>query len=154
MAVVEHRVEIVDVVAVVDSVTVSTVRAVAEAVHPPGVTRADLEAVVALLLDGLRESASAERIARRVEDQAPMFVQLGRFLRTPNGVFVVLGVLLTLAAFVRDVAADAAPEAPPSVIVEVEGPSSADVERIVEERLRELTESGGSLPGAGDGAPE
>lgn len=151
---VEHRVEIVDVIAMVDSVTVSTVRAVAEAVHPPGVTRADLEAVAAVIVDAIRESASAERIARRVEDEAPMFAQLGRFLRTPNGVFVVLGVLLTLAAFVRDVSADAAPDAPPSVVVEVDGPSAEDVERIVSERLRELTESGGTLHGVEDAAPD
>lgn len=130
------------------------VRAVAEAVHPPGVTRADLEAVVGVLVDAIRDSASAERIARQVEERAPMFVQLGRFLRTPGGVVAILGVLLAVLALARDVAADAEPDAPPSVVVEVDGPSSAEVERIVEERLRELTESGGTLPGTEDDAPE
>ena len=52
------------------------------------------------------------------------------------------------------VAADATPDAPPSVVVKVDGPSSADVERIVSERLQEIIESGGILPGAKDTQPE
>lgn len=130
------------------------VQSVAAAVHPAGVTRADLEAVVGIIVDAMRESASTERLARRVEEQSPMFVQLGRFLRTPGGVVAILSVLLALLALVRDVAADATPDAPPSVVVEVDGPSSADVERIVSERLREIIESGGTLPGAEDAQPK
>jgi hypothetical protein len=150
--VVEHRVEIVDVAVAVDSVSASVVRAVAEAVHPPGVTRADLEAVVGVLVDAIRESASADRIARQVEEQAPMFAQLGRFIRTPGGVVAILSVLLAVLAIVRDVAADDTQE-PPAVTVQVEVPTE-DVERIVEERLCELSESGGALPGAEDAPPE
>ncbi len=149
---VEHRVEIVDVAVAVDSVSASVVRAVAEAVHPPGVTRADLEAVVGVLVDAIRESASADRIARQVEEQAPMFAQLGRFIRTPGGVVAILSVLLAVLAIVRDVAADDTQE-PPAVTVQVEVPTE-DVERIVEERLCELSESGGALPGAEDAPPE
>ena len=95
------------------------------------------------------------RQERKVGDGMRTYVEL-QVDASPSG-RAALTMLLPedeLMEHVRDVAADAAPEAPPSVIVEVEGPSSADVERIVEERLRELTESGGSLPGAGDGAPE
>jgi len=150
--VVEHRVEIVDVAVAVDSVSASVVRAVAEAVHPPGVTRADLVAVVGVLVDAIRESASADRIARQVEEQAPMFAQLGRFIRTPGGVVAILSVLLAVLAIVRDVAADDTQE-PPAVTVQVEVPTE-DVERIVEERLCELSESGGALPGAEDAPPE
>ena len=149
---VEHRVEIVDVAVAVDSVSASVVRAVAEAVHPPGVTRADLEAVVGVLVDAIRESASADRIARQVEEQAPMFAQLGRFIRTPGGVVAILSMLLAVLAIVRDVAADDTQE-PPAVTVQVEVPTE-DVERIVEERLCELSESGGTLPGAEDAPPE
>ena len=149
---VEHRVEIVDVAVAVDSVSASVVRAVAEAVHPPGVTRADLEAVVGVLVDAIRESASADRIARQVEEQAPMFAQLGRFIRTPGGVVAILSMLLAVLANVRDVAADDTQE-PPAVTVQVEVPTE-DVERIVEERLCELSESGGALPGAEDAPPE
>lgn len=122
----------------------TVVRAVAEAVQPPGVTRADLDAVVAVLVDAIRESASADRIARRVEAEAPMFVQLGRFLRTPAGVVAILGVLLAVLALIPPVVEMVTPDDPPAVT----GPSSAEVERIVSDRLRELTESGGSLPGA------
>jgi len=150
--VVEHRVEIVDVAVAVDSVSASVVRAVAEAVHPPGVTRADLVAVVGVLVDAIRESASADRIARQVEEQAPMFAQLGRFIRTPGGVVAILSMLLAVLAIVRDVAADDTQE-PPAVTVQVEVPTE-DVERIVEERLCELSESGGALPGAEDAPPE
>lgn len=149
---VEHRVEIVDVAVAVDSVSASVVRAVAEAVHPPGVTRADLVAVVGVLVDAIRESASADRIARQVEEQAPMFAQLGRFIRTPGGVVAILSMLLAVLAIVRDVAADDTQE-PPAVTVQVEVPTE-DVERIVEERLCELSESGGALPGAEDAPPE
>ena len=149
---VEHRVEIVDVAVAVDSVSASVVRAVAEAVHPPGVTRADLEAVVGVLVDAIRESASADRIARQVEEQAPMFAQLGRYIRTPGGVVAILSMLLAVLANVRDVAADDTQE-PPAVTVQVEVPTE-DVERIVEERLCELSESGGALPGAEDAPPE
>jgi hypothetical protein len=131
----------------------AVVRAVAEAVHPPGVSRADLEAVVDVLVDAIRESASADRIARQVEERAPMFAQLGRFIRTPGGVVAILSVLLAVLALVRDVAADAAPQEPPVVTVEVDVPTE-EVERIVEERLRELGGSGEAPPGADDAPPK
>lgn len=118
----------------------TVVRAVAEVVYPPGVTRADLDAVVSVLVDAIRESASAERIARRVEIEAPMFVQLGQFLRSPGGVVAILSVLLAVLALVPPVVELTTPDDPPS--------NTAEVERIVSERLRELTESGGSLPNA------
>ena len=60
--------------------------------------------------------------------------------------------LLAVLAIVRDVAADDTQE-PPAVTVQVEVPTE-DVERIVEERLCELSESGGALPGAEDAPPE
>lgn len=119
------------------------VQAVAQAVYPPGVTRADLEAVVGVLVDAIRDTASAERIARQVEAEAPMFVQLGRFLRTPGGVVAILGVLLAVLALIPPVVEMATPDDPPTVT----GPSSAEVEQIVSDRLRELTESDEGLPG-------
>lgn len=118
----------------------TVIRAVAEIVYPPGVTRADMDAVVSVLVDAIRESASAERIARRVETEAPMFVQLGQFLRTPGGVVAILSVLLAVLALVPPAVELATPDDPPRV--------TAEVEQIVSERLRELTESDGSLPSA------
>lgn len=129
------------------------VRAVAEAVHPPGVTRADLDELLGVLR-GIREDAADERAARRLEAQAPMFARLGPYIRSPEGLAFITMVVIALIALIPPVLEMATPDDPPTVTVEVDGPSTADVERIVEERLRELTESGGPLPGTGDAPPE
>lgn len=51
---VNHYRTVHDHIGITDTVASSVVRAVAEAVHPPGVTRADLDAVVGVLVDAPR----------------------------------------------------------------------------------------------------
>lgn len=147
----DHHVEIVDVVVAVDSV--STVRAVAAAVYPPGVTRANWTELLDVL-QGIRQDAADDRAAQLLEEQAPMFVRLGPYIRSPEDLRFIITVVIGLLALIPPAVDMVAPDAPPNVTVEVDGPSSAEVEQIVEERLRELTQSGGRLPDAEDAPPE
>lgn len=121
------------------------VQAVAEAVHPPGVTRADYVDLLDVLR-GIRLDAADERAARRMEAQAPMFARLIPYIGSPEGLAFVITVVIALLALIPPVVDMVAPDDPPSVVVEVDAPSTEDVERIVEERLQELTESGAALP--------
>lgn len=147
----DHHVEIVDVAVAVESV--STVRAVAEAVYPPGVTRADWTKLLDVL-QGIRQDAADDRAAQRLGEQAPMFARLGPYIRSPEGLAFIIMVVIGLLALIPPTVDMVAPDDPPNVAVEVDGPSSAEVEQIVEERLRELTESGGTLPDAEEAPPE
>lgn len=49
----------------------ATVEAVAEAIHPPGATLADLQTLAALLIEAIRAAAPAERVTEQVEAQVP-----------------------------------------------------------------------------------
>lgn len=123
------------------------VRGVVEAVRPPGVTRADYVDLLDVLR-GIRQDAADERAARRLESQAPMFARLIPYIRSPEGLAFVITVVIALVALIPPVVDMVAPDDPPIVVVEVDAPSTEDVERIVEDRLRELVESGAGLPEA------
>lgn len=129
------------------------VRAVTEAIQPPGATRADYLELLEVLR-AIRQDSADDRAARQLEDQAPMFARLVPYIRSPEGLAFVTTLVIALLALIPPVADMLAPGTPPSVVVVVDQPTSAEVERIVEERLRELTESGGSLPAAEDAGPE
>jgi hypothetical protein len=120
------------------TLTVSaTVQAVAEAIHPPSVTLADLQALVVLLNDAVRAAVPTEEVAQQVEQQAPLFGPVGQFIRANDGLIALIALVAAVMAFLQDRANNARVEPPPSVTVHIELPDRAEVERIVEEKLRE-----------------
>ncbi len=120
------------------TLTVSaTVQAVAEAIHPPSVTLADLQALAALLNDAVRTAASAEQVAQQVEQQAPLFGPVGQFIRANEGLIALIALVVAVMAFLQDRTNNVRVEPPPSVTVQIELPDRTEVERIVEEKLRE-----------------
>lgn len=110
-----------------------TVRAVTEAIHSPDVTVADLQALAAVLTDVIRAATSTE--------QAPMFGPVGRFLNANTGLVTLVATLLTLLVTLLGVLQDRVNNArvnpPPTVTVQIQPPDPAEVDRLVDERLRE-----------------
>jgi hypothetical protein len=118
----------------------ATVEAVAEAIHPPGVTLADLQTLAALLNEATRAAAPAERIAEQVGAELPIFGSFGQFIRANEALITLITLVVTVITLLHDWANNRRIDPPPSVIVQVEPPNRAEVERIVEEKLRELCE--------------
>lgn len=116
---------------------VTTVQAVADMVDTSGATAVDLNALAALLRDAVREGVSAGLAAQRVDEQAPMFGSVGRFLSANEGLLALVSLIVAVLALVQDHQANERPDPPPAVTVQVQPPDRAEIERIVEERLRE-----------------
>lgn len=122
------------------------VDAVTEAVETSGVTTADLSALHAVLRQAIADGVSDVVAAQRVEEQAPMFGALGRFLKANQGLLALVALVVTVIALLNDVSsADDQAESTPQVSVPVERPDPDEIERIVEERMRER-EDGPSAP--------
>lgn len=115
----------------------ATVRAVAEAIHPQAVTLADLRTLSALLADALQAATPADLVADQVEQQSPMLGDIGRLIRTNQGVIALVVLILVVMIHLQDRATNAEVDQPSSVTVQVEPPDQAEVERLVEENLRE-----------------
>lgn len=111
----------------------STVDAVVDAVDTSGASVVDLTTLAELLQQAVREGVSAGLAVQRVDEQTPMFGAVGRFLNANPGLLA----LIALVVAVQDRAANEQADPPPSVTVQIEPCDRAEVECIVEERLRE-----------------
>lgn len=116
----------------------ATVEVVAEAIHSPGATLADLQTLAALLNEGIQSASPAELVAGQVEAQVPLFGPVGRFIRANEGLIALITLVVTVIACLQDRVNNSRGEPPPSVTVQIEPPDRAEVRRIVEETLREL----------------
>lgn len=120
-----------------------TVRAavdvVVDAIEVANATGADVQTFADLVRDAVREGVSDGIAAARIEQQAPMFGRVGRFLQANQGLLTLLGIVATVCSIYlqieqKDGPGDAQPDRP----AHVEPLDRAEVERIVEEWLRDL----------------
>jgi hypothetical protein len=101
------------------------------------VSEGDLNTLAAMLRQAVTEGVSAGLAAPRVDEQTPMFGAVGRFLNANPGLLALVALIVAVAAFMQDRAANEQPDPPPAITVQVQPPDRAEVERIVEEHLRE-----------------
>lgn len=111
-------------------------RETVEAVHAPGATAADLQAIVVELQAALREVERQRAAAVAVAESPGMALATHRWT-VVGSLAGILSVLIALLAYVQAIAEDAHPDPPPSVTVVVPQPDPAQIERIVDERLRQ-----------------
>lgn len=128
----------------------AVVDAVADAVDTSDATTVDLNVLAVLLRDAVREGVSAGLAAQRVDEQAPMFGSVGRFLNANEGLLALVALVIAVLALVQDRQANEQPEPPPAVTVQVQPQDRTEIERIVEQRLREQEQR----DGADAGSPE
>lgn len=115
----------------------ATVNAVVDAIDLRSVTSADLEAFAAILAEAVRSAIPADQVADQVDEQAPMFGAVGLFLRANQGLIGIIALVIAALALLHAVQPAARVDPPPAAPAQV-GPSQrAEIERIVEERLRE-----------------
>jgi hypothetical protein len=115
----------------------ATVQAIADAIDPTRVTLTDLQKLAAILTHAARTAVPANRVADRVEQQ-PLFGAVGRFIRANGSLITLIALVVSVMALLQERAADARTDPPPSVTVQIAPPDRAEIERIVDERLREI----------------
>ncbi len=115
----------------------TTVHAVADAIHPTGATTADLQILAALLNEAIRTASPAERVVKEIEQQMPLFGSFGRLLQANQGLIALIALVVTVMTYSQDRANNARVGPPLSVTVHIDPPDRTEVERIVEEKLRE-----------------
>jgi hypothetical protein len=121
---------------------------------PEGVTAVDLASLLAVALDAYAKQKTADTIADDVEQRAPRFTGLRDHLRTGPGqadavgwlIAVIIPVLVAvLSALLKPpTVIDVHVDEPPVVVQPV--PSRDEIERVVEEKLRELQHDRTSEP--------
>ena len=113
---------------------------VASALRPDGVTPADLARLLALVLEAQQRQASPEEVADQVEEQVPIFADLGQHLRTGPGqlhlLAIIVAAVIGILAYLKP-AAPTQPPVPPIVNVQIVVPSKDEIAEIVEEEMRE-----------------
>lgn len=116
----------------------ATVQAVVDGIDLRSVTPADLQAFATMLAEAVRAAMRPDQVADQVAEQAPLFGPVGQFIRANEGLIALVALVVAVMAFLQDRDANARTDSPPSVTVQIEPPGRAEIERIVEERLREL----------------
>ena len=111
-------------------------RQTVEAAYAPGVTGADLQALAVELQTALREVERQRAAAVASAESHGPALATHRWT-VVGSLAAILGVLIALLALVQDRIEADRPDPPPSVTVVVRQPDPAEIERIVDERLRQ-----------------
>jgi len=112
---------------------------VADALHPEGVTAADLARLLALALEALAKQNSPDEVADAVSEQVPVFAALPAFLRKPETHLALLQLIIqTVLAILMLLKPMAVPLAPPAPTVVQVVPDKAEIERMVEREIEQL----------------
>lgn len=111
-------------------------RAVGQVVREPGATVADLQALAVELQTAVRE-VERQRAAVFASAESPGLVLATFRWTVAGGLAGIVGALIALLAYVQATIKDAHPDPPPSVTVVVPRSDPAEIERIVDERMRE-----------------
>jgi hypothetical protein len=130
------------------------VAAVVDTIQQARPTVVDIQAFADVIAKAVREGLSAEVTAARIEQQAPMFGPVGRWLHANQGLLALLAFVATVVVGIVQIGQEAdkepATEQPPAQVVD-----PGTVQRTVEDGLREhgvrLTPPAGPLPTAGTG---
>ncbi len=99
---------------------------------------ADLNTLATMLTDGIRAGTAADRVADQVEERTPLLGGFGKLLRDNEGLLVLIGIIVAVIIACIQAQDTNASVTPPTVTVQVNQVDPAEVERIVDERLREL----------------
>ncbi|MGD9991036.1 hypothetical protein [Pseudonocardia sp.] len=109
-----------------------------EAIENANATANDVRALANLLRHAVEHGIAPSEAAAHIRHQQPVFGQVGVWLNSNQGLLTLVAVIVAVLALLNDRAMNAEPAESPSINITIDTTDRQEIERLVEEKLREL----------------